>query len=262
MSVATMWIREAISTSVSVVATCNKFISELVNWVISNKHTTSDGSAQCLDHGARISLQAPLRVKGGARARGDHPCRRGVARVHGQGKSRGEPGTERGWGFRRGFGEGAFFFFYGDEKATKKKGKRSDIARVSPSSSKLSSDVSDRFRKKEKKTSPVERRGHASSVITHVSRKRVRGTERCRARDASRLSASPQSLSERRRREQTSDVSHSRDLGSSPHWMAIFFGSGSFFSGTFATSMVSVPLSNAARSLEKSVFSGMRNARC
>ena len=47
MSVATMWIREAISaTSVSVVATCNKFISELVNWVIWNKHTTSDGGAK------------------------------------------------------------------------------------------------------------------------------------------------------------------------------------------------------------------------
>ena len=96
------------------------------------------------------------------------------------------------------------------------------------------------------------------------------------ARDVSRLSASPRilffrrsrrqkSLSERRRaaNERASQkVSHSRDLGSSPHWMAIFFASGSFFSGSFATSMVSVPLSNAARSLEKSVFSGMRNARC
>ena len=67
MSVATMWIREAISaTSVSVVATCNKFISELVNWVIWNKHTTSDGL------GAVLVImvcgifyeQAPLRVKG------------------------------------------------------------------------------------------------------------------------------------------------------------------------------------------------------
>ena len=78
------------------------------------------------------------------------------------------------------------------------------------------------------------------------------------------LSASKKSLRASSRREQTSlsKVSHSRDLGSSPHWMAIFFASGSFFSGSFATSMVSVPLSNAARSLEKSVFSGMRNARC
>jgi hypothetical protein len=49
-------------------------------------------------------------------------------------------------------------------------------------------------------------------------------------------------------------VSHSRDVGSTPHWMAIFLVSGSFLSvsGNFATSMVSVPLSNAARSLEKS----------
>ena len=76
------------------------------------------------------------------------------------------------------------------------------------------------------------------------------------------LSASKKSLRASSRRERTSEVSHSRDLGSSPHWMAIFFASGSFFSGSFATSMVSVPLSNAARSLEKSVFSGMRNARC
>ena len=67
MSVATMWIREAISaTSVSVVATCNKFISELVNWVIWNKHTTSDGL------GAVLVImvcgifyeQAPLRAEG------------------------------------------------------------------------------------------------------------------------------------------------------------------------------------------------------
>ena len=97
-------------------------------------------------------------------------------------------------------------------------------------------------------------------LSSHTFRESAFVAPRCCARDVSRLSALPQSLSERR--EQTSDVSHSRDLGSSPHWMAIFFASGSFFSGSFATSMVSVPLSNAARSLEKSVFSGMRNARC
>lgn len=99
-------------------------------------------------------------------------------------------------------------------------------------------------------------------LSSHTFRESAFVAPRCCARDVSRLSALPQSLSERRRREQTSEVFHSRDLGSSPHWMAIFFGSGSFFSGTFATSMVSVPLSNAAFSLEKSVFSGMRNARC
>ena len=45
MSVATMWIREAISATSVSVATCNKFISELVNWVIWNKHTTRTDSA-------------------------------------------------------------------------------------------------------------------------------------------------------------------------------------------------------------------------
>ena len=67
MSVATMWIREAISaTSVSVVATCNKFISELVNWVIWNKHTTSDGlwAVLVIMVCGIFYEQAPLRVKG------------------------------------------------------------------------------------------------------------------------------------------------------------------------------------------------------
>ncbi len=78
MSVATMWIREAISaTSVSVVATCNKFISELVNWLIWNKHTTSDGL------GAVLVImvcgvfyeQAPLRVRGQGYVRAEIcPC--------------------------------------------------------------------------------------------------------------------------------------------------------------------------------------------
>ena len=67
MSVATMWIREAISaTSVSVVATCNKFISELVNWVVWNKHTTSDGlwAVLVIMVCGIFYEQAPLRVKG------------------------------------------------------------------------------------------------------------------------------------------------------------------------------------------------------
>jgi len=67
MSVATMWIREAISaTSVSVVATCNKFISELVNWVIWNKHTTADGlwAVLVIMVCGIFYEQAPLRVKG------------------------------------------------------------------------------------------------------------------------------------------------------------------------------------------------------
>ena len=67
MSVATMWLREAISaTSVSVVATCNKFISELVNWVIWNKHTTSDGlwAVLIIMVCGVFYEQAPLRVQG------------------------------------------------------------------------------------------------------------------------------------------------------------------------------------------------------
>lgn len=67
MSVATMWIREAISaTSVSVVATCNKFISELVNWVIWNKHTNVDGlwAVLIIMVCGIFYEQAPLRVKG------------------------------------------------------------------------------------------------------------------------------------------------------------------------------------------------------
>ena len=67
MSVATMWIREAISaTSVSVVATCNKFLSEIVNWVIWDKHTTSDGlwAVLLIMVSGIFYEQAPLRVKG------------------------------------------------------------------------------------------------------------------------------------------------------------------------------------------------------
>ena len=67
MSVATMWIREALSaTSVSVVATCNKFISELVNWFIWNKHTTSDGlwAVLVIMVCGIFYEQAPLRVRG------------------------------------------------------------------------------------------------------------------------------------------------------------------------------------------------------
>ena len=67
MSVATMWIREALSaTSVSVVATCNKFISELVNWFIWNKHTTSDGlwAVLIIMVCGIFYEQAPLRVPG------------------------------------------------------------------------------------------------------------------------------------------------------------------------------------------------------
>ena len=67
MSVATMWIREALSaTSVSVVATCNKFISELVNWFIWNKHTTSDGlwAVLVIMVCGIFYEQAPLRVPG------------------------------------------------------------------------------------------------------------------------------------------------------------------------------------------------------
>ena len=59
---------EAISaTSVSVVATCNKFISELVNWVIWNKHTTSDGlwAVLIIMVCGVFYEQAPLRVKAG-----------------------------------------------------------------------------------------------------------------------------------------------------------------------------------------------------
>ena len=67
MSFSTMWIRETLSaTSVSVVATCNKFISELVNWMIWDKHTTIEGTYAIL---AIMTCgifyeQAPLRVPG------------------------------------------------------------------------------------------------------------------------------------------------------------------------------------------------------
>ncbi|OUS45350.1 integral membrane family protein [Ostreococcus tauri] len=72
MSFSTMWIRETLSaTSVSVVATCNKFLSELVNWVIWDKHTTVEGTYAIL-----IIMtcgifyeQAPLRVPGKGYAR-------------------------------------------------------------------------------------------------------------------------------------------------------------------------------------------------
>ena len=67
MSFSTMWIRETLSaTSVSVVATCNKFLSELVNWVIWDKHTTIEGTyAILLIMTCGIFYeQAPLRVPG------------------------------------------------------------------------------------------------------------------------------------------------------------------------------------------------------
>ena len=67
MSFSTMWIRETLSaTSVSVVATCNKFLSELVNWVIWDKHTTIEGTyAILLIMTCGIFYeQAPLRVAG------------------------------------------------------------------------------------------------------------------------------------------------------------------------------------------------------
>lgn len=67
MSFSTMWIRETLSaTSVSVVATCNKFLSELVNWMIWDKHTTTEGTyAILLIMTCGIFYeQAPLRVPG------------------------------------------------------------------------------------------------------------------------------------------------------------------------------------------------------
>ena len=67
MSFSTMWIRETLSaTSVSVVATCNKFLSELVNWMIWDKHTTIEGTyAILLIMVCGIFYeQAPLRVPG------------------------------------------------------------------------------------------------------------------------------------------------------------------------------------------------------
>jgi len=76
MSFSTMWIREMLSaTSVSVVATCNKFLSEGVNWLIWDKHTTLQGTFAIL-----IIMtcgifyeQAPLRVEGQGYSR-DHIC--------------------------------------------------------------------------------------------------------------------------------------------------------------------------------------------
>jgi hypothetical protein len=45
MGVFTMLIRDALSaTSVSVVATCNKFLSEIVNYFIWNNHASLDGA--------------------------------------------------------------------------------------------------------------------------------------------------------------------------------------------------------------------------
>jgi GDP-mannose transporter len=76
MSFSTMWIRETLSaTSVSVVATCNKFLSEGVNWLIWDKHTTVQGTYAIL-----IIMtcgifyeQAPLRVEGQGYSR-EHIC--------------------------------------------------------------------------------------------------------------------------------------------------------------------------------------------
>ena len=91
MSVATMWIREALSaTSVSVVAACNKFISELVNWFIWNKHTTSDGlwAVLIIMVCGIFYEQAPLRVPGQGLRQGGNlslPAQV-VARVYAQGE--------------------------------------------------------------------------------------------------------------------------------------------------------------------------------
>lgn len=59
------------------------------------------------------------------------------------------------------------------------------------------------------------------------------------------------------RRELTSLASDS-----SSHLMEIFLGVGCLGEGCFLTSMVKVPFSYLDSILEKSVFSGMRSARC
>ena len=149
-----------------------------------------------------------------------------VARVHGQGKSRGRAGVRSGGVGVSGGGSGGALFFYGDERRPKKKGKRSDIARVSPSSSKLSSDVSDRFRKRKKPLRSSDVGTHRLSSHTFRESAFV-APERCGSAATRRVSrlrrkVSPASSPLNKQ----AAISHSRDLGSSPHWMAIFFGSG------------------------------------